>query len=119
MKAKISVLLITLIVVLFFQCKKEPTIVSIPDDNFLNALIKLGVDKDGDGIINFDEAAEVHFLNVTFYKISDMKGIEAFVNLDSLFCYCNYISSLDVSKNTSLKTLKCWETGLKSLNVSK
>jgi hypothetical protein len=78
----IKVLYLILIIVGLSQCKKEPDpFVTIPDNNFLSVLIKLGVDKNGDGIISPDEAAAVTHLEVFGDSISDLKGIEAFINL--------------------------------------
>ena len=62
-----------------------------------------------------------------------MTGIEAFVNLQILICsYYEYVndgweayeiygllSSLDVSKNTSLTSLDCWNNQLNSLEENK
>lgn len=106
--------------VLLSQCKKEiePNVVTIPDDNFLNALIELGVDTNGDGIISPAEAEVITFLDVRGYSISDMTGIEAFVYLDTLYCASNQLTTLDVSNNTALTELHCWGNQLTSLNVS-
>ncbi|MCK4989102.1 MAG: hypothetical protein KAS29_01395 [Bacteroidales bacterium] len=47
-----KVLLIFILPIVFTRCEKEPDpIITIPDDNFLNALIELGVDTNGDSII--------------------------------------------------------------------
>jgi Leucine-rich repeat (LRR) protein len=109
-----------LIVVLLCQCKKEieQKIIAIPDDNFLNALIKLGVDTNGDGFISPDEAEVITFLDVSDKSISDMTGIEAFVNLDSLYCSWNLLTTLDVSNNTALTYFWCTGNQLTSLDVS-
>ena len=106
MKTIVKVLLITLIVQVLSQCKKDtvPAVI-IPDNNFLNALIERGVDKNGDGIISTGEAAELTFLDVSSCSISDLKGIEAFINMDSLYCAYNQLTSLDVSNNTALISL--------------
>jgi Leucine-rich repeat (LRR) protein len=76
--------------------------VNIPDDNFLNALLELDVDTDGDGLVSPDEAAIITSLDVSFQSIADMTGIEAFVNLDNLSCQYNQLTTLDVSNNTVL-----------------
>ena len=47
-----------------------------------------------------------------------MKGIEAFIYLDTLRCSYNQITSLDLSGNTSLTFLRCIENQLSSLDVS-
>jgi len=51
MKTIAKVLLITLILAVLCQCKKETESINIEDNNFLTALIELGIDKNGDGII--------------------------------------------------------------------
>lgn len=119
MKTIKKVLLFILTVVLLCQCEKEPEPeVTIPDDNFLNALIELGVDTNGDGIISPAEAEAITFLNVSHKSISDMTGIEAFVNLDSLDCWNNHLTTLDVSNCTALEFLYCIANQLTSLNIS-
>jgi len=46
MKAKPYILLLSsMLIVLFIQCEKEPE-PNIPNNNFLDALIELGVDSD-------------------------------------------------------------------------
>jgi hypothetical protein len=78
MRTIVKALLITLIVVVLDQCKKEPESIDIKDDNFLKALIALGVDKNSDGIISPGEAEEITSLNVCNCDISSLKGIKAF-----------------------------------------
>ena len=75
-------------IVIFSQCEKDipDPKVSIPDQNFLNALIERGVDINGDEKIIKAEAEEITYLSVVNYNISDMTGIEAFINLDTLYC---------------------------------
>ena len=41
-------------------------------------------------------------------SISDMTGIEAFVNLDTLYCNDNQLTSLDVSGCIALHSSNCW-----------
>jgi Leucine-rich repeat (LRR) protein len=119
MKTIIKVLLMISVVAIFSQCEKDDDpFVTIPDNNFLNTLIKLGIDKDGDGIISKVEASEVTFLNVIDCDISNLKGIDAFVNLDTLYCHFNNLTSLDLSNNSSLKFLGCTYNSLTSLDIS-
>jgi hypothetical protein len=82
-------------------------IVNIPDVEFWSALIAEGVDTDGDRKISKAEAEAVISLNVSGRDISDMTGIEAFVNLDTLRCNFVGITSLDVSGCTALTYLDC------------
>jgi hypothetical protein len=66
--------------VILSQCKKkiEPNIVIISDDNFLNTLIKLGVDTNGDGTISPAEAKVITYLDVGGDSIADITGIEKY-----------------------------------------
>ena len=107
MKTLIKALLFIITLAFLCHCDKNdpnPSI-NIPNNNFLNALIELGVDTDGDGIISAAEAEEITYLDVGVQEISDLTGIEAFVNLDTLNCGRNQLTSLDVSNNTLLDQL--------------
>ena len=90
------------------QCSQtsQEEIVSIPDQGFLKALVDLGVDKNGDGLISYPEAKATISIRLSPSSISDLSGLEAFINLDSLMIHMNPISSLDLSSNLSLKYLK-------------
>ena len=111
--------MVALMIVLLSQCKKDPELfVSIVDDNFLNALIERRVDVNGDSIISRDEAEIITFLDISSENISDLTGIEAFVNLDTLICMFNKLAHLDVSHNVALKLFSCRMSHLTSLNVS-
>jgi Leucine-rich repeat (LRR) protein len=112
------------------DCKANSS-VSIPDTAFLHALIDEGVDTNGDSLISYDEAERIISLDVSNKGITDMKGIEAFVNLDTLLLtgYWNYnwggdpifnsVSSLDVSSILGLKYLDCGGNGMRNLDLSK
>jgi hypothetical protein len=93
--------------------------VNIPDTAFLHALIDEEVDTNGDSLISYAEAEVIISIDVSDRGIIDMTGIEAFVNLDTLECSRNSVTSLDLSNNTMLKDLSCNLCQLKSLNVSK
>ena len=86
--------------------------VNITDVNFLQTLIKKGVDINGDGKISHTEAEAVITLYLEAEGISDLTGIEAFLNLQTLDCSGNQLSTLDVSYNTQLKLLKCSDNSL-------
>ena len=92
----------------------------IPDNNFEQALINLGIDKDG--IINNSVAtsdiSDVVTLNVSSKSINSLKGIEDFNSLTTLSCQSNTIVDLDLSQNTALVYLDCNGNKLTSLNVS-
>jgi Leucine-rich repeat (LRR) protein len=92
--------------------------VNIPDEFFKSALIAGGVDTDENLEISTSEAEAIKFLDVTNKNISDMTGIEAFINLDSLYCSSNKITSLNVSSSSNLAVLNCWSNHLTSLDIS-
>ena len=87
MKSIVKVLAFIPIVVLICQCEKdEPNPeVTFLDENFLTALIEQGIDTDGDSIISPAEAEAVSSLSLCCRDISDMSGIEIFVNLEYLY----------------------------------
>jgi len=108
-------------VFMFTQCEKEPDPndhVNFPDLTFLDALIEEGIDSNGDRKISYEEASYVTELRVPGSGISEMTGLEAFVNLEKLVCDINNLTSLDVSNNTKLAHLICWANQLTSLDVS-
>ncbi len=103
-------------------------VVEIPDTNFLIALIDNGVDVNTDGSISYEEAEGIYGgLYIGSKRISDLTGIEAFVNIDTLDCSNNYltilnvsnqrISFLDVSYNSALTTLDCQNNRLHDLKL--
>ena len=93
---------------------------AIPDKNFEQVLIDLGVDTDG--VIN-KKVAIPNLLKVTSLDVSnkgifDLTGIENFKNLTELYCFRNKLTKLNVSYNIYLKILRCDRNELSSLNVS-
>lgn len=98
--------------------KNPLSAVYIPDTAFRYALIEEGVDTNNDSLISYAEAEAVTYLYVTEKGISSMTGIEAFINLDSLWCRWNQLTSLDMSGNTKLIALDCGYNELSSLIVS-
>jgi Leucine-rich repeat (LRR) protein len=117
-KPKIMKTIILSVLVLTMAFISNAQNLNIPDADFKNALISVGVDINEDGEISYAEAEAITYLNFRERSISDMKGIEAFVNLDTLICDANQLTNLDVSHNTALKYLTCNANYLHSLNVS-
>ena len=95
-------------------------LVSIPDTNFKNYLVgNSAINTNGDTEIQCSEAsAFTGSINVTGENISDLTGIEDFVNITELSCSANSLTSLDVSNNVNLISLYCYSNSLSSLNVS-
>jgi len=91
----------------------------IPDSNFEQKLIDLGIDTNGltGDIINIDAIA-IGSLNLNNSGINDLQGIEAFVDLEQLYCSQNNLATLDLSNNTYLTKLNCIENVMTSINIS-
>ncbi|WP_237732419.1 T9SS type A sorting domain-containing protein, partial [Flavobacterium sp. UGB4466] len=94
----------------------------IPDSNFENKLIKLGIDSGTpDGRVLTSSVNTVTSLDVSLSNITDLTGLEDFTSLTSLKCQANYtLKALDVTKNIHLTTLDCSNNYLiTTLDVSK
>ncbi|MCM1172177.1 MAG: hypothetical protein NC393_08640 [Clostridium sp.] len=89
---------------------------NFPDENF-RKYIKENFDKNNDDIV--DDIENITIMSVYGRRIYSLKGIEFFFALVNFNCGYNYLTSLDVSKNTSLKYLDCGGNHLTSLDVSK
>ena len=98
----------------------SPPQTAIPDTNFEQALIDLGIDTDG--IINQQVATAdisgVTSLYVSGKSITDLTGIEDFVALEELECYDNSLSSLNTTGLTNLSTIDTGNNELTLLDVS-
>lgn len=92
---------------------------TIPDNNFENKLIALGIDSGApDNQVLTSSIDKLTSLDIPNSSITDLTGIQGFVSLTSLNCYGNQLTSLDVSKNIALQKLTCSSNPLTSLNVS-
>ena len=92
---------------------------AIPDAAFENKLISLGIDSNGvtGDVLNADVEG-ITFLNIGNSGISNLVGIEAFINLETLDCDTNSLTSLDLTSNLSLKELDCQQNQLTNLNIT-
>ncbi|MCC2231870.1 leucine-rich repeat protein [Lachnospiraceae bacterium CLA-AA-H215] len=87
-----------------------------PDDNFRD-IISRGYDVDGDGKLSEDEITKTTYLNCNRSGISSLEGVEYFTSLKTLKCSNNNLTSLDISKNTALTYLDCSYNQLTSLEL--
>ena len=107
-------------------------IVNIPDANFkakllaantTNSIAKnlLGVnfkiDANSDGEIQETEALQVSNLAVNLSKIASLVGIEKFINLQTLDCNSNQLTSINLLTLQNLQTLNCNSNQLTSIDV--
>ncbi|HNP67894.1 MAG TPA: T9SS type A sorting domain-containing protein [Aequorivita sp.] len=103
MKTFITIFILALSTTAFAQ------ITQIPDPNFEQALIDLGIDSDGivNGQVLTSDVETVISLNLNHKGIDDITGIEDFAALEILDVTGNYLLVLDVSNNLQLKELYC------------
>ncbi|TFH22775.1 MAG: hypothetical protein E4H10_13170, partial [Bacteroidia bacterium] len=92
--------------------------INIPDQCFIDALIRAGVDTNGDELISYEEAEAIEKLITYGGCITDMRGIEAFTNLKHLDCAENQIEELDLSSLPKLEFLNCTVNKLSSLDLT-
>ncbi|WOD43555.1 hypothetical protein [Hwangdonia lutea] len=99
--------------------------ISIPDNHFETKLIEQGIDTDG--VVNQQmlktDAEKVTRLDLNlsanFGEISDLTGIEGFVNLTLLSAANQKIQTVDLSFNTKLDTIYMIGNYLKTIDLSK
>lgn len=97
----------------------EP-IVTVNDSNFKTYLLGQ-VDSNADGEIQVSEAEG--FSGTISYRdkgeaFSDATGLEAFINVSTIFIDRNNLSSLDVSQNTGLTKLVAYTNPISTINLS-
>ena len=111
--------ILLLIIAIYFADILSAQSTSIPDPNFEQALINLGIDSDGmNGQILNSDASGVQSLTVDNQNISDLTGIEAFVDLTQLFCGNNNLTSLNLSSNTALVGLSAYQNQITTTGLN-
>ena len=104
---------------LFFLLYSHSQIVDIPDANFKNALLTdIEVNTNGDDEIQVSEAEAAEFIAVDGMGIASLEGINSFVNITSLYCENNNLTTIDISSLSQLEVL--WAAGntLESISFS-
>ena len=109
-----------LVLSLFAGCENSTQVafVHIPDEAFLNVLIASEVDQNGDDLISYPEAEDTEAVRLPPSGISDLTGLEAFINLDSLTITLNPLAGIDLSSNTALRYLEITSSELTSLDLT-
>lgn len=96
--------------------------ISIDETNFPDAKFRQFVldriDKDDDNLLSQEEIDATAALEIQYKGISDLKGIEFFTELETLYCDGNNLSQFDLSKNTKLKDLDFDSNDFTSVNLS-
>lgn len=106
------------LLMLLFAGMANAQIVNIPDNNFKAKLIALGVDTNGDGQIQNSEAITRFGLDVSNSNISNLTGIRSFLNLQTLNCSNNQLSTLNFSGLNALFTLNCNNNAITAINFT-
>ncbi|AEH02634.1 T9SS type A sorting domain-containing protein [Lacinutrix sp. 5H-3-7-4] len=94
--------------------------INIPDANFKAYLVgDPAINTNGDSEISVAEAqAFSGELLINGLSISDLTGIEEFINITRLDCYNNNLTSLDVGNNLALTRLHCAANQIETLDIS-
>jgi Leucine-rich repeat (LRR) protein len=94
--------------------------VNIPDANFKAYLVGNNlINTNGDTEIQVSEAqAFTGMIYCPNLSISDLTGIEAFTSLNSLHCFGNQITTIDLSNNLLIAGIICFNNNISSLNIS-
>ena len=92
---------------------------SFPDDVFRDFVLEK-IDIDDNNVLTSDEVQATTIISLYKKDISSLKGIEYFTEVDFLQCNFSNLKSLDLSKNTKMRTLYIGDNpNLTSLNISK
>ena len=96
--------------------------VAIDEKNFPDEIFRTYIqdfyDLDRDGSLSESESSCVTSLNLDKQGISSLVGIEHFPKLNTLQCYFNKLTTLDLSGNPALNKVNCSFNALTDLNVS-
>jgi hypothetical protein len=94
--------------------------VTIPDVNFKAYLLgNTAINTNGDNEIQVSEATDFQgSISCNDLNIADMTGLEAFVNIQYLYCDHNQLTTLNLSSNLGLKTVYCNDNPLTFVDAS-
>ncbi|WP_409417828.1 LamG-like jellyroll fold domain-containing protein [Flavobacterium sp. PS2] len=103
-----------------FSTACSPKYILLPDNNFEQKLIDLGIDTDGlNGKISNSNISTITSLNLSNSNISDLAGIENFTSLTDLDCSNNQLTTLNLNQNLLLETLNASSNQITTLDLSK
>ena len=124
MKKKLLSILLCLVMVVgllptaaFAAGSVEINETNFPDAKF-RSFVKENLDKNNDGILDAGEIAAVKMIEANKMGIKSLEGVGFFTALETLKCWDNELTGLDLSKNTALKDLQCSNSKLPSLDLS-
>ena len=88
-----------------------------PDDVFRDYISK-NIDIDKNGILSVQEIENTTVIDVRNRSIYSLEGIEYFTQLQTLYCFSNKLTTLDLSGCPSLEALACGSNQLTTLDLS-
>ncbi len=106
------------------DCNTSDELTYVPDDNFEQALIDLGLDDGLDDYVVTKDIAEIEELDISGYNISDLTGLKDFASLIVLDCSNNNINSINPHLGSSfghgfvIGTIILSDNKITSLDVS-
>ena len=98
--------------------QQEPPKTAIADSAFEQALVLLNFDDEVDGFVLTANIENVTSLVLNDQGISDLSGIQDFINLENLWVNDNQLESLPISTNGRLKFIFADFNQITALNVS-
>lgn len=90
---------------------------NFPDAAFRQYIKEVDMDENRNGALEKSEIAKVKELEVQSRGINSLKGMEYFSNLTFLNCVKNQLSALDLSANTKLCWMLCYDNSINELNL--
>lgn len=81
---------------------------NFPDEVFRNYIAD-EYDIDNDGVLQASEIEAVKSISLSGKGVASVKGIEYFTELDKVFVQENKLTEIDISKNTKLRQLHCYD----------
>ena len=90
----------------------------VPDDNFEEALIEMGLDDVMDDYVLTNNISSITVIDLNGKNISETTGIEDFMSLDNLNFENNRIKSIDLFKNTNLKEANFSKNLIEEIDIS-
>ncbi len=111
---------LSLFIVLYCYTKTYAQNISIPDQNFKNALLNHDpiIDTNNDGQISIQEASVVDELHVDRLNITSLTGIRHFKRLRFLSASGNKLANINLTRNTGLELLWLWNNQLTTIDVT-
>ena len=83
----------------------------------INDPTSMGNGIDGDNYVKTPRIERVTTLNIPMLNITDLTGIEGFAALETLTCFLNQLTELDVTNNVNLQVLAAGNNSITHLNL--